>query len=313
MAGLFIFLLFLYFFIPFNELIETIQRVNPFYFLLAFGALFASAVFYSLTWQRLLNLLSVKTSLFKALQYVLVENFINLVIPAEPISGDLSRIYLMSKETNENTGRIAASVFGHRILVTFVTIGSLIASTILFAIKQKPPSLVLEFAVIVAACGSIFIGLLVYFSLRKNAMERIVNWLINLLVRLLRGRWQSENLKKSAMNMLGAFHEGILALGEHPKGLILPLFLSILAWLLDILVAVFIFLSLGSLEVTISLSAIVIVYSISVAIQYIPVGIIPGEVGITEIVMTSLFALLGSSQAVAACAVATVLIRILTF
>jgi uncharacterized membrane protein YbhN (UPF0104 family) len=67
---------------------------------------------------------------------------------------------------------------------------------------------------------------------------------------------------------------------------------------------------LGLLETTISLSAIVIVYSISVAIHYIP--IVSGELGILEIVMTSLFTLLGNPQAIAVFAVATVLIRVLT-
>jgi len=57
------------------------------------------------------------------------------------------------------------------------------------------------------------------------------------------------------------------------------------------------------------LSAIVIVYSITVGIQTIPIGI-PGEVGIPEIVMTTLYTLLGVPIAMSA--VATLLIRVLT-
>jgi uncharacterized membrane protein YbhN (UPF0104 family) len=81
---------------------------------------------------------------------------------------------------------------------------------------------------------------------------------------------------------------------------------------LDALIAVVVFLSLGFLGVAISISAIIIVYSISGAIQNIPIGVIPGEVGLTEIIMTSLFALLGNPASIAVFAVATVLIRVLT-
>jgi len=76
-VGLAAFFVYLYFFVPFGQLIETVQRLNPFYFLLAFFALLASVVFYSLVWQRLLGLLSVKTSFLKVVQFVCVENFVD--------------------------------------------------------------------------------------------------------------------------------------------------------------------------------------------------------------------------------------------
>ncbi len=53
-----------------------------------------------------------------------------------------------------------------------------------------------------------------------------------------------------------------------------------------------------------------IVHSISVAIHYIP--LVSGELGILEIVMASLFTLLGNPHAIALFAVATILIRVLT-
>jgi uncharacterized protein (TIRG00374 family) len=309
-AGLFVFLLYLYFFVPFRDVVQTLERVNLLYFLLASSALFISAAFYSLAWQRLLDMLSVKASFLKAFQFTWVANFVDILVPAESVSGDISRIYLMSKESGGNTGKVVASVISHRILATSVTIVSLVISSAYFAIYYKPPVLILELVAIIAACSVIFIGLLFYLSMKRDATEKIVNWVIKLLARISRGRWKFEGLKESAMKTVGTFHDGIVTLGENPKGLIQPLFLSIFAWVVDILIAVFVFLSLGSLETTISLSAIVIVYSISVAIHYIP--IVSGELGILEIVMTSLFTLLGNPQAIAVFAVATVLIRVLT-
>jgi uncharacterized protein (TIRG00374 family) len=187
---------------------------------------------------------------------------------------------------------------------------SLIVSTVYFAVKYNPPTLILELVAIISISSIGFIGLLFYLSVRRETTEKFVNWLIKLLARLSRGRWKLERFEGDITKMLSTFHEGIATLRRNPKGLILPLFFSILAWIFDILIAVLVFLSLGSLETTISLSAIVIVYSVSIALHYTPP--VSGEVGILEIVMTALFTLLGNPHAIAIFAVATVLIRVLT-
>ncbi len=308
--GLFVFLLYLYFFVPLGGVIQTIEHMNPLYILLAISALIASALFYALSWHRLLNMLSVKASFLKAFQFTWVANFVDILIPAESVSGDISRIYLMSKESGGDTGKVAASVISHRILATCVTIVSLIISSTYFAIFYKPPILIVELVIIVAISSAIFIGLLFFLSMSRKATEKLVNWVINVLARLSRGHWKFDSLKGSAMKMLNTFHDGIVVLGRKPRGLILPLVFSIFAWALDVLIAVLIFLSFGPLEATISLSAIVIVYSLSVAIHYIP--LVSGELGILEIIMTSLFTLLGNPQAIAVFAVATLLIRLFT-
>src|SRR4030066_1227559 len=82
---------------------------------------------------------------------------------------------------------------------------------------------------------------------------------------------------------------------EHPKKLVSPFLFLFVSWLFDLLIAVLVFFSIGSLGVTISFPAIVIVYSIIIGIQNIPLGI-PGEVGLVEIVMTTLYTLLGSGD-----------------
>lgn len=102
-------------------------------------------------------------------------------------------------------------------------------------------------------------------------------------------------------------------LGMRRKSLIIPLLLTVLSWLLDLSIAFWVFLSLGSVGTAISLSAIVIVYLLAGAIQYLPIGVIPGEAGLTEIIMTTLFTLMGNSQSIGIFAIATVLIRSLTF
>ena len=305
-VGLFVFLLYLYFFVPFGDFVANIRQADPFYYSLAFAAMLLSVAFYSLAWQRLLHLLSVKSSFLKTFQFVWVGSFVDLLVPAESISGDISRVYLMSKESGENAGKVVASVIGHRILTTTITLGGLIISSVYFAVKYNPPLFVMEFVGVIGAGTLLSIFLIFYLSKKRQATEKMVNWLIGVLVRFSRGRWQFDRLKKQAEKMLKAFHDGIDALGVQPRRLVLPVSLAIVAWLLDLSIAALVF---HALSTRVSFSAIVIVYSISVAIQTIPIGI-PGEIGLLDVLMASLYTLLGIPIAISA--VATVLIRILT-
>jgi len=305
-GGLFVFLLYLYFFVPFADFAVVIRQADPFFYSLAFGAMILSAAFYSLTWQGLLHLLSVKSSFLKTFQFIWVGSFVDLLVPAESISGDISRIYLMSKESGENAGKVVASVIGHRILAMTITLAGLVISTTYFVVKYNPPMLVMEFVGVIGAGTLVSMILIFYLSKRRRATAKVVNWVIRLLVRLSRGRWQFERLKKQAEKMLKAFHDGIDNLGVRRGRLVLPVSLAIVAWLFDLLIAVFVF---RALNAQISFSAVVIVYSISVAIQTIPIGV-PGEVGVLDVIMATLYTLLGIPIAVSA--VATVLIRALT-
>jgi len=305
-VGLFVFLLYLYFFVPFGDFVSVIKQADPFYYSLAFAALLLSAAFYSLAWHRLLHLLSVESSFWKVLQFVWVGNFVDLLVPAESISGDITRVYLMSKESGENAGKVVASVIGHRILTMMITLGGLVISTVYFVIRYNPPMLIMEFVSVIGAGTLVSMILIFYLSRKRQATNKIVNWVVGLLVRISRGRWQFERLKKSAEKMLKAFHDGIDALGVRRDRLVLPVSLGIVAWLFDLLIAVLVF---HALRVQVSFSAIVIVYSISIAIQTIPLGI-PGEIGVLDVLMSTLYTLLGIPIAVSA--VATLLIRIMT-
>jgi len=143
-AGLFMFLLYLYFFVPFGEFVTDIQKANPFYYSLAFGSMLLSVAFYSLAWQRLLHVLSVKCSFLKSFQIVWIGSFVDLLVPAESISGDISRVYLMSKESGENAGKVVASVIGHRVLTMTITLAGLVISSVYFVVTYRPPMLVVS-------------------------------------------------------------------------------------------------------------------------------------------------------------------------
>lgn len=310
-AGLFVFLLYLYLFVPFGQVVTAVERANLLVLGLAFGVVFAGVVFNSLAWARLLGLLSVRVSFLKVFLFVWVASFVDILIPAESMSGDVSKVYLMSRESGESDGKIVASVVSQRILGMVVTIVTLVLSAVYFVVVYHA-SLFVEGVMVFAAVGSVvLLGLLLYVSATRSATERLGDWVVRVLVWVSRGRWRFERLKAFLVRLLDSFHEGILTLSRRPRGLVLPLLFTVLAWLSDVFVAVLVFVSLGSFGVNISLSAIVIVYSISIAIEDVPVGV-PWEVGTLEVVMTSLFVLLGCSGAIGVFAVAAFLIRVFT-
>lgn len=57
-----------------------------------------------------------------------IANFVDIIIPFEAVSGEITRAYLVYKSTNESTGKVAASLVIHRILAMGVTVAGLIIS-----------------------------------------------------------------------------------------------------------------------------------------------------------------------------------------
>lgn len=293
------------------DIIMILQRADLFYYSLAIVAVLLSVTFYSLTWQHLLGLLSIKPAFRKTFLFTWVGTFVDLLVPAEAVSGEISRAYLMSRSSGGDAGKVVASVISHRILSMAITLSGLIIGSTFFILRYQPLGLVLNFIVIVAIGTTVSLVFVCYLSLRKEATEKMVNWVIRFLTFIFRGRWQPTRLRSTAQKMLRAFHEGIKILGGRPRSLAWPAIFSVAAWFFDLLITFLVFVSLKPAELgfIVSLSAILIVYSISTAIQTIPLGI-PGEIGLTEIVMTTLYTMLGVPSAISAAA--TVLIRAIT-
>jgi hypothetical protein len=308
LLGLFAFLLYIHFFVGFTDIANTFLLADPFYYSLAFVTFLLSVTFYALTWWRLLHILSVKTTFKKPFLFTWVGTFVDLLIPAESVSGEVSRAYLMYRDSNEHAGKIVASVVGHRILSMATTLGGMIGASAFFILRYEPSELVVGFILFVAVGTAVSLFLLIYLSLKEKTTKRLVDWLVNLLKRFFKGRVKGRWLSSTVRKILKEFHKGIDILGERPRKLVVPIAFSIMAWLFEILIAFFVF---SSLHVSVPFSVIVIVYSISIAVQTIPVGI-PGEIGLVEIVMTSLYTLLLPGVSSAIVVVATILIRALT-
>jgi uncharacterized protein (TIRG00374 family) len=307
LAGILIFVAYLYFFVCINELFAILGSVNLFYYGIAAAVLILTMFVNSLTWQYFLRPLSVKVPLRKTFLFTWIGTFVDLLVPAESISGDASKVYLMTKESGESAGKVAASVVSHRIVAMMISLGSLIfSSAVLYAINYELPAAVLNLVLLIIV-GTVVTLLFVFLCILKETLtQKVIDTAIRFLVFITRGRWKLDSLRTKATKALTAFHDSIQLLFKNPKHLVLPVVFAIISWLFSIFISYFVFVSLGQ-EVDFVL--ITIVYSVSVNVQSIPLGI-PAEVGVVEIVMTSLYGLLGVEAGVAAAI--TVLIRLLT-
>ena len=308
LLGLFIFILYVHFFVGFEDILNTFLLTDPIYYSLALVMFFFSMIFYSLAWANLLNILSIKTNFREVFIFNWVGTFVDLLIPAESLSGEITKTYLMSKGSKRKIGKVVASVISHRILKTAIGLAGMIVATLFFFFKYDIPATVLWFIFIIALGASSSLFLMVYLSFKENITKRLVNWLVKLLKRIFKKQSKKAPLISTAKMMLKEFHKGVYVLGRHPKKLILPVIFSIMTWLSNVLISFFVF---SSLNVSVHFSAIIIVFSVTMAIEIIPL-LIPGEIGIVEIVMTSLYAVLLPGITPAIAATATILIRALT-
>jgi uncharacterized protein (TIRG00374 family) len=306
LLGVLIFVAYLHFFVGIPEILAIIRHVDVFYYGLAVAVLLLNMAINSLTWQYLLRPLSVKVSFRKNFLFTWIGFFVDLLVPAESISGDATKAYLMTKESDENGGKVLASVVSHRIMLMVTATVSLIASFAwLYVLEIEVPVLVLGLVLLIIAGTVISLFFIFLFSLKEKLAQRLIDVSLRFVAFVTRGRLNINRLRATAVKALTAFHDSIDVLRRNPRSLVLPILFSLIGWFFSILLSYLVFVSLGQ---NVDFTIIVVVHSVSVSIQSIPLGI-PGEVGLVDTAMAWLFTLLAVESAVAAAA--TVLIRIL--
>lgn len=311
-VGILVFVAYLVLFVDIHEMIGVIQGADLLIYALAALALVLETSFFTLTWQYLLIPLSVRVPLRRIFAYVWAGAFADLLIPAESVSGELAKVYLMSKEPDANPGRVIASLVSQRILGTVTTIVTLFTGLLLLLwLNYAVTEWMLQILLLMTAVSAVAFTFLVAICVKEEWTERLVNALMRLAERISRGRFRRENSQMKIMNALRAFYTSLKTLSSNPTKLILPVFFYVFSWFSSIAITFLVFMSVGYWEssVTVLFLKVVIVYALMVSIKSIPIGV-PAEVGLPDIIMTTLFILFAIPPDISAAA--TVLTRILT-
>lgn len=304
-VGLVALLLYMYFFVGFGNIISELEKIDLYYYVAAFITVLASTLFFSLTWQSLLDSLAIRIKTHQALVFVYAGSFIDSIVP-EPanISGDLIKAYLVSRVTGESSGKATASVLGQKALGIMITTGNLLLGLILLIFNYYLFTGLVIFIVVVLFFLVASLIVLYYVSTNPEVSKRIVYTLINIICFIVRGRWDLTKLQQTADELLNAFHKGVQTLLTKPRTLIKPLLFSILQWACDVFAVFLVFAAIGY---PVSADKILIVYGLTGGLQSMGVSFI----GVIEVIMSTLYTILSIPLAVST--IATLLSRLLTF
>jgi len=313
LVGLVAFLIYLFILrVDIPEIIGKIQRANMPLYLLAALLTFVEMFLYSMAWHSLLSFLSVKLSVLKSYLYVWYGNFIDIIIPAESISGELSRAYLIIREQgNGVSGKVAASLVAHRLIGMGVSATTIGIGTIMLLTAPVNP-LIFNLSVFVTTATIFFIVLLAILCVKINWTLKIIDRLIKILDAMSRGRWKWRLAKarEDAFKIVGMFHDSMKEYAHAPRVVLTSILLSAFSWLSYLAICHIVFLAIGFEKSSLNMIGIIFVtQSIVIAVKSIPIGV-PFEVGLPEITMTTLYVVLGIPFDVSA--TATILTRILS-
>jgi len=310
LIGLLAFVLYLVFFVNIDEMMATMKQTNVPIYLISVVATVAEVGLFSSAWHYFLKPLSATLPFKKAFMYVWASSFIDLLIPAESVSGEVSRIYFITHD-GVDTGKAVASVVTQRILGTFLIVGTLAIGALYLLIFQIPisnPSLIQNLIFFVVGAAAIFLCLISVVCFKENWTQNLIDKIIVFVERITRGRWSLNAWRDKVRKDTGVFYDSLRSFGANPEKLILPVVFSILSWFFSILVYYLVFAAIGYV---LNWAILIVVYSLVIALKSIPVGI-PWEFGVTEIAMTTLFAAFLGLEWLPISAAATILIRIVT-
>jgi uncharacterized protein (TIRG00374 family) len=288
-------------------IIAEIQRINLYPYALAMIATLLDTLFFALAWRSLLGFLSVQISRIRSYLFVWVGIFVDTLIPAESVSGEISKIYLVNKQQSGTAGKATASIVVQRLIGMSINVGTLLTGAALLLIENQLRGILLTLTLFLVAVTLLFLVLVLLLCVKERWTLRIVNGAIGIAERLSRGRWRLSQVREEAVEAAKAFHNAVKEYVHAPKTMFTAVSFSLASWMLTLAVLYLTFLSIGYPQI--SWSAILVVSAIFAAVKSIPLGV-PFEVGLPEITMTSL--LIAFNVPAGISATATILMRLLT-
>ena len=313
LIGILAFFVYIYIFqVDLVAIFAKLQTVNPVIYSIAGLASLVEIFFFSLSWRTLINFLEVKLSVVKSNLLVWSGIFVDIIVPAESVSGEALRVYLIAKEQGNNTcGKVVASLVTHRILGMTMNVSVLIVGlSLIYTEGQTAPSV---FTLVLFLTAAISAGLIfmILLSFKEKWSLKVIGWLVKIGEAISPKRWKEKisAIGEEAINMAGSFHDSMIDFKKNPKALFISLGYLILTWIFAVSIPYLVFVSLSSTGDPIPWSILLITSGIVVAVKSIPIGI-PFEVGLPEITMTTMFTSLGINWELSA--TATILTRVIT-
>jgi uncharacterized protein (TIRG00374 family) len=312
LIGLVAFFLYVYLFqVDILAIIATAQTADPALYTLAVAFSLIEVFFFAMSWRVLTNFLMIKLSVMKSYLLVWYSIFIDTIVPAESVSGEALRVYMISREQGKETcGRTVASLVTHRLLGMTMNVAVLIIGVVLLFTETQIEPLIFNLVVFLAVGITVTLILMMLFSFKEKWSLKVINWLVRAGKFLSRGRWHGQltKIKEDACNIAKSFHDSMKEFRHRPQALVSSLCYLSITWVFSLSIPYLVFMSL---RFPVSWGVILITSAIVLAVKSVPIGV-PFEVGLPEITMTTLYTSLIGIQYAGICATATILTRLIT-
>jgi len=299
--GLGVYLIYLYH-VGFSEIIDSLEEVDPLLFAVGFVLALMGVLFDGLAWKRVARKFDFQVSTRDVFSMYLSYIFLNNLIPSGSFSGETARIYFLEKLAGDSSlDRASATVAGTRIITSVPFFLGTILGLGYLVLNANIPAWAL------ATCSSITL-LMVFINVVFIGFCFSNTWLEGLICRIIDGleRLFHVNINRTTcVSVVRRFHESMKNLTDHRRTLLISTLWAFAAWLSMNLVA---FVTFRSLGVNVPMGAIFAVYAVMIFLQMLPL-VLPGGVGLVDIVMITLFNAVGVPMHIAVAA--TILSRLI--
>jgi uncharacterized protein (TIRG00374 family) len=176
--------------------------------------------------------------------YYWVSYFTDLVIPCVTVCGELTRLYLVQKETKENYGALGAVAVTNRIVAyTVVTVGLYSGAALIF-FKHGIPLFIINIFILFLVGVTIYMGFLFYLAFGEQAARNFTRFYLKLL-KIFRPKSYHVRKIETTQESLSKYYKGFQTFRKKPKLLVKPFILHSISYLLGISVYVCVFYALG--------------------------------------------------------------------
>jgi len=310
-VGLVVFILYLYFYVGFNEISAEFGRLDYPQFSLLYSLALVAALFslflFSTAWQKLLNALSIKIGFIRAFQYNAVGTFVDLVIPCQTVCGEIVRVQLVWQEGRKDYGKILASAFVNRILFNIITVFGLSAGGILIFLNHSSLSGYVMGPLLFLIIGTlIYNAVLIVMMVRPGTSKKLFSGFLRFAEIVTFRRFKREKLLARAEGSLQNFETGFQIFRDDPKRLIMPTVYLLLSWFFSVLSFALVFYALDYWFLP--LDFFLVAFSLTASIQGVAATL---SVGTLDIFMTQFLGLYNIT--IGASGVAVLLVRFVVF
>jgi uncharacterized protein (TIRG00374 family) len=188
LLGIIGFLLYIYLFkVDLVGIFETAKTANPLIFSLAVLCGFVEIFFFTASWHALTTHINIKLSMKRAFLYVWYGIYVDTVIPAESISGEVTRAYLVVRDRCSSFGKAMASLFMHRLLGMTMNVVILIAGIALLTVDGEVNTIIFNTIIFVAVGITALTVAMAVLAFKKSWMLKAIDWAANLIQKITRG------------------------------------------------------------------------------------------------------------------------------